>query len=874
MMDYDHKPPKVFLRFFRWYCHPMMLDYIEGDLFEVYKRRLAQSGKRRADIMFIIDVLLLFRPGIIRASEENNNIIMYGMLRNYLKIGWTNLWRAKGYTAINVAGLTLSVTCGIFIFALVKHHLSFDNFHPNGDRIYRVVTELHRDGIAYRDAVPSPLGDYVRNDFTFTEKVARIYTEDELLVTTKHGNELWKFTEPNGVSFTEPEFFDIFNFEFIHGSRSSIIQPQTAIITERVAKKYYGDQNPLGQTFWIDNQHAFTVTGILKDLPSNTDLKSEVFLSWASLVSYDPWFADNIEGWNGIRGGMRCYIVLQPGTSTTEVESVMQPYVKRFRPTSRNAHVYKLQPSSDIHFNAEYGGSFEKKKSWALSIIGVFLIVTACVNFVNLATAQALRRSKEVGVRKVLGSLKRQLFWQFIFETGIITFLAIIASVIISSALIPYVGQLFGIEIPADIFADWYLAPFIIALGIVITFLAGYYPGLVIAGFQPVVALKGKLSQRNVGGFNMRRTLIVAQFALSQILIIGMVVIMNQMKFAQGDLGFERNGVVMVYTGEDSTRTKMNTLKNEFLRLPSVEKISLCFAAPASEQDWGNSIRFENDPEEVNFRTSIKATDPDYLATFDLQLVAGRNLMPSDTVKEMLINETMVKKLNLKSAEEALGKTIIANGGSMKGPIVGVVKDFHDKSFHEAISAVMMTTYSEDYSFYAIKMNMKNPSVTIAEIERLWTEQHPDQLFRYEFVDDGIARFYQAEEVMLNLIRFFSFVAIFIGSLGLYGLVSFMVGQKTKEIGIRKILGAGVGNIAGVFGKEFTYLIVLAFVIAAPIAWWLMNLWLNDYQFKTSIGVGTFAPALVCSFAVATITVSYQVIKAAFSNPVNSLRSE
>jgi hypothetical protein len=234
-----------------------------------------------------------------------------------------------------------------------------------------------------------------------------------------------------------------------------------------------------------------------------------------------------------------------------------------------------------------------------------------------------------------------------------------------------------------------------------------------------------------------------------------MVVIMNQMRFAQGDLGFDRDGVVMVYTGDDSTRTKMHTLKNEFSRLPSVEKISLCFAAPASQSDWGNSIRFENDPEEVNFRTSIKAADPDYLSTFDLPLVAGRNLGPSDSVREMLINETMVKKLNLKSPEDAIGKMIIANGGSMKAPIVGVVKDFHDKSFHAPISAVLITTYTEDYSFYAIKMNMKNASQTLADIERLWIEQHPDQLFRYEFLDDNVARFYQAEEVMLNLIRFF-----------------------------------------------------------------------------------------------------------------------
>lgn len=869
-------PPAFFLNFFRWYCHPEMQDYIEGDLMEVYGVRLQKQGKRKADIKFIIDVLLLFRPGIIKPGEGHKNLDSYRMYKSYLKIGWRNLLRNKSYSVINVAGLSLSISCCIFIFSLVKHHLSFDNFHENSDRIYRVVTELHRDVIGYRNNVPSPLGDFFRKDYTFGEKIARVYTNRDALITLRTNNEIAKFKETEGIAFTETAFFEIFNFPLLHGKKEAVLlEPNAAILTERMAEKYFGDKDPVGETFWLENKIPFTVTGILKNLPSNTDIKSEIFVSYSSLKSYDPWMAHDTDGWNGIRDGMKCYVLLQPGVPVSQVEEVMSAYVKLYRPTSKNVHHYKLQPLAEVHFDANYGGPMEKRNMWILSVIGLFLLITACVNFVNLATAQALKRSKEVGVRKVLGSLKRQLFWQFIFETGIITFTGIVVAAVLSHATFPFVNSFFQSEITINLLFDGQLILFIFALGLVITFLAGFYPALVLAGFQPVVALKGKLSQQRIGGFNTRRTLIVAQFAISQVLIIGMVVIINQMRFAkQSDLGFDKDAMVMVQVGKDSAGTSINTLKNEISGMAGVEKVSVCFAAPSSEDEWGNSIRFDNSSEEVNFRTSIKAADADYVSTFNLELVAGRNLLPSDTVKEMLVNEAMVRKLQLKSPEEAIGRFITANGGSMKAPIVGVLKDFHDKSFHEEMSPILITTYSEDYSKYAIKLNLADAKSILSRIETVWSQQHPDQIFEYEFLDESIARFYRAEETTLKLIQIFSFIAIFIGCLGLYGLVSFMTSQKTKEIGIRKVLGGDVVHIVWIFGKEFVRLIVIAFLLAAPLGWWLMHNWLQNFIFQVPIDTLTFVWAIGCSLLVASITVSYQVIKTAFLNPVNSLRTE
>jgi putative ABC transport system permease protein len=872
----QHVPPKFFLRLFRCYCHPRLADDIEGDLIEVYRKRVQKNGKRNADIRFVIDVILLFRPGIIRQAEGYQNLNSYPLYKSYLKIGWRNLLRNKSYSIINIAGLALSITCGIFIFSLVKHHLSFDNFHPNSNRIYRVVTELHRDGIAYRNNVPSPLGDLFRKDYTYGEKVARVFTESYALITLRNKNEVVKFKEAEGIAFAETSFFEIFNFPLLLGNKETVlVEPNTAILTERIARKYFGDKDPIGETFWLENKVAFTVTGVLKNLPTNTDIKSEIFVSYPSLKSYDPWMAHETDGWNGIRDGMKCYVLLQPGVPVAQVERVMSAYVKIYRPTSKNVHHYKLQPLAEIHFDANYGGAMGKSNLWILSVIGLFLLITACVNFINLATAQALKRSKEVGVRKVLGSLKRQLFWQFIFETGMITFAGIVLAIILSHATFPFVNSLFQTELSVNLFVDKQLILFIMTLGLVITFLAGFYPAMVLAGFQPVVALKGKLSQQRIGGFNTRRTLIVAQFAISQVLIIGMVVIMNQMRFArQSDLGFDKDAIVMIAVGKDSTGTSINTLKNEISGIAGVEKLSVCFAAPSSQEEWGNSIKFDNSSEEVNFRTSIKAADADYVSTFNLELVAGKNLVPSDTVREMLVNETMVSKLQLRSPEDAIGRVISANGGAMKAPIVGVLKDFHNKSFHEVISPVLITTYTEDYSKYAVKLNLANAKSILSDIEAMWSQQHPDQIFEYEFLDESIARFYHAEETTLKLIQIFSFIAIFIGCLGLYGLVSFMTSQKTKEIGIRKVLGGDVIHILWIFGKEFVRLIVIAFLLAAPLGWWLMHNWLQGFQFQAPIDTWTFVWALGCSLVVASITVSYQVIKTAFLNPVNSLRTE
>lgn len=794
------------------------------------------------------------------------------MIKNYLLIALRNLRRNRAYTLINVMGLALGITCGILIFTLVKYHLSFDNFHANSNRIYRIVTEQHRDNVSYTSSVPSPLGKAIRNDYTFCEKIARIATFNDALISIKTTTDTKRFKESEGVAFTESEYFDIFNYPLLQGSKkTALTEPNTAIITEKIAKKYFGSQNALNQIFSLDNKIDFKVTGVLKDLPKNSDQKCEIYVSYNTLKQYNDWLASD-DAWGGIQSAMQCFARLRPTISPAQVEKVLPAYVKKYRPTSKNVHYYKFQPLADIHFNAQYGGVMEKRNLWVLSFIGLFLILTACVNFINLATAQALNRSKEVGVRKVLGGLRGQLFWQFLTETGLITALAVVFAIVLSWLLLPYVNDLFKSQMAINLLSDWQLSLFIPLLALVVTFFAGSYPGLILSGFQPVQALKSKLSQRNIGGFNTRRALIVTQFAISQVLIIGMIVIASQMQYAkQSDLGFNKDAVVMIPIA--SSKQDPKTVKTQLQQIAGVENVSLCYSAPSSSNNWNTSPKYDNRLEEEAFRISIKAGDEAFVKTFGLKIVAGRNLFPSDTVKEFLVNETLAKKLNLRSSEELLGKNLTING-NIKGEIVGVVKDFHDQSFHEDINAVCIPAWKDGYNEYAIKINLSHVPATLAAIEKTWSQLYPDQIYSYQFLDEHIATFYETEDLMLKLIQAFSFIAIFIGCLGLYGLVSFMAAQKTKEIGIRKVLGGSVIHILWIFGKEFSRLILLAFLIAAPVAWWLMNTWLQDFKFRIEISAWIFVLAILVTFVIASLTVGYQSAKAALMNPVKSLRTE
>jgi predicted permease len=792
------------------------------------------------------------------------------MIKNYIKIAWRNLKRNKAYAAISVIGLALGITCGILIFTLITYHLSFDTFHKNSNRIYKLYTEWHEEEVNKAGAVPQPLGKAFRNDFSLSEKTARVINFHNNLITITKGNVVKKFREEDGIAFTEPEYFSILNFPLLKGDKKTVlVQPNEAIITEKIARKYFGNDNAIGKVIRLDNKVNFTITGILKDLPANTDRKQEIYVSYSSMDSYTDKRRE--ENWGGVYSGSQVFTLLKSNVTVAQAENGLAALVKKHF-TGRDLKVwyFKLQPIADVHFNPDLGGYADKKYLWALFFIGLFLIITACVNFVNLATAQALNRSKEVGIRKVLGSLPHQLFWQFIAETALITMVAVIVAVCLSLLALPAINNLFHSQMA---FNGQRLAVFVVIISLVVIFLSGSYPGLVLARFQPILALKSKLSQKHVGGFSLRRILVVTQFSISQVLIIGTIIIVSQLHYSQTtDLGFNTDAVVLLPLPQND-KVKLSTMRNRINEVQGVEKVSYCYGAPASHSNNTTGFNYDNRPEEEHWSINTKAGDENYISTFGVKLVAGRNLFKADTVREFLVNETFVRKLNLKP-QDVIGKTLSIDGKSVTAPIVGVMKDFYNYSLHTEISPVCIYIAPDSYSSLAIKMNMRNAKTSLASFEKIWNETFPDELYSYKFLDDSIRDFYEMDNIQLKLVEAFAAIAIIIGCLGLYGLVSFMAVRKTKEIGVRKVLGANISHVLWLFGKEFSFLLLIAFVIAAPLAWWAMHNYLQDFKYQISIGPGIFLISILSTFIIAAITVGYRSVTAALANPVKSLRSE
>jgi putative ABC transport system permease protein len=796
------------------------------------------------------------------------------MLKNFFTIAWRNLWKNKAYAGINILGLSLGVGCSIVIFTLVSYHLSFDNFHPDKDRIYRIVTEFHDEVADYSQGVPSPLGKTFRKEFDYAEKVARVINYNDNLISFKRDNEVRKFQEKKGIVYAEPAFFDIFHFPLLMGDKTTVLQgPGQALITDKLAKKYFGgDSAAMGQTIRVDNMTNFAIVGILKDIPVNTDRGQEIYLSYIDIRDRSKRLASD-SSWGSIYSECMCYIRLKPNVTVAQVNEGVKRMGKTYQKfRDAKTTIFRLQPLSDIHFNGDFDGYVDRKYLWALSFIGLFILGTACVNFVNLATAQALNRSTEVGIRKVLGGLRKQLFWQFMMETTFIVVGAMVLGYLLALGAFPFINTLFKTEIRFHLLDDPAAIVFLLGLLVAVVFLSGSYPGLVLSRFKPVAALKSRLSQKEVGGFSLRRILVVAQFTISQMLIIGTIVIAGQLHYAQtSDLGFDKDATVMLPVPVNDP-AKLATMRARIGSIAGIRDISFCVEPPASESNNSTNFRFGSRPEDEHFEVMTKYGDDRYLKTFGLKLAAGRNFFPADTAREFLVNETMVKKLNLGSGVAAIGQRIKVS--HFNGVVVGVVKDFFNRSLHNDINPVAIFPNAGGYENCAVKIDPAHVHNNLAAFEKIWNETFPEYLYSYHFVDDSIAEFYELDGSLLKLIELFAVIAVFIGCLGLYGLTSFMAVRKTKEIGVRKVLGAGIPSILWLFGREFSRLVLIAFVVAAPAAYWIMHQYLQDFKYRIAIGPGIFLLAIAATFVIVVLTVGYQSMRSALANPVKSLRTE
>ncbi len=882
-MTTPHKPrpPRWADRLLEWYCAPHLLEEVQGDLREEFDYQVHRVGVRRARLDYLRNVLGFARPfAVKRKISEYSNPTNTDMLQNYFKIAWRNVERNRTYALLNTVGLALGIACGLALFVLVRHHLSTDRYHRNADRIYRVVTDFRLpDGETHSPGVPGPMGTALRTDFPQLEKVAMVnfafgFTID---VPNPKSGKPDRYLQNDGIALVDPAFFDIFDYNWLAGNpKTTLNEPNTIVLTERWAKRFFGDRNPIGQVIRADNKHNLKVTGLLKNYPDNTDLRFDMFVSMSTHKQINP---NHYQGyWGSVNSATQCYVLFNDQFTPEQLTNSLPAFHDKYYTGNSEADTdfHALQPLREIHFDDRYRGVIQYWLLWTLALTGVLLVTIACINFVNLATAQAVRRSREVGVRKALGSTQWQLFWQFITETALITVAALALAVALVEVSLQPFSQLLRLPFTLS-FHDSGSALFLTALFVLIVALSGSYPALVLSSFNPVAALRSRLSTRTVGGVSMRKVLVITQFTVSQTLIIGVIVMMNQTQLLKSaDLGFKKDAIVTLTLFEQD-KSKLQTLRNRLTQLSDVADISYSRTAPASNSNNSSgTFRFHNRSEDEGYEANIRPADDHYFKLYDIPFVAGRNLFESDTMREVVVNETMVRKLGLRRPQEILGKTITLGHGERARhyPVVGVVRDFNAHSLHMAIPPIIVGPLVNNYYLASIRLRTNNLQQAVKRVEGIYAQTFPDQPFEYAFLDDTLASYYQVEQTNLTISQAFALIAILISCLGLYGLVAFMVSQRTKEIGVRKVLGASVSSIIYLFSKEFIVLLLIAFLVAGPVAYYLMHEWLARYSYRIDLDASMFVLALTASILVAWLTISFQSIKAALMNPTKSLRSE
>ena len=807
------------------------------------------------------------------------------MIRNYLKIALRNLLKNKAYSFINIAGLALGLTCCLLIAMYVVDELSFDRFHKNADRIYRINADLKFGGHDYVLAVVSdPMGHTLVKDYPQVKNAVRFREQGSFLV--KKGAENLKETR---VIFADSTLFDVFSFPLIYGDpKTALAAPNTVVITESTARKYFNKVDVMGETLLLDDETNYKITGVIKDIPKNSHIQFDFFLAMAGLEEskQNNWLSHNFN----------TYLLLEEGAKieqlAAEMDKVVEKYVgpmaqqlmqitmDEFR-KSGNYLNYTFIPLTDIHLHsnrtAELSPNGNIQYVYIFSAVALFVLLIACINFMNLATARSAGRAREVGIRKVMGSLKSSLIGQFLTESVVMALLSLVLAVAGVWLLLPWFNQLSGKEMALGAFVNAAIVPVLLLFVVATGLLSGSYPAFFLSSFRPINVLKGRLSQNAKGG-GLRSALVVFQFITSVLLIIGTIVIYRQLNYIQTkQLGFNKEQVLIINDAY-ALGDQLSAFKEEALRETGVVSgtISSFLPVPSSRSD---SPIF---PSPVPDQTKAVATqqwrvDHDYIKTMGMEMSQGRDFSKdflSDSTA-VIINEAAARLLNF---DNPVGHHIYnlqntIDGKMDKYEVIGVVKNFHFESLRSNISPVVFFLASSRGNI-SFRLNSDDITGTINRIQSKWRSMAAEQPFTYTFMDESFDQMYRAEQRIGNIFISFAILAIFIACLGLFGLSAFMAEQRTREIGIRKVLGASVSNIVAMLSKDFLKLVLIATVIAFPIAWWGMSKWLEDYAYRTEISWWIFALAGVIAVLIALATVSFQAFRAAVSNPVDSLKIE
>jgi putative ABC transport system permease protein len=793
------------------------------------------------------------------------------MIKNYLKIAFRNLWRHKIFSLINIMGLTVGMTACFLIFLYVRFELSYDSFHSKAGRIYRIVADIKTPTeVIPADRPAWAVPPNVKDEFPEVESFVRA-TDDNLLV--RKGEK--KFQEENAL-WADSSFFHVFDFKLLKGNPQTALKDQFSIVfSETAAKKYFGKEDPMGQTLLITGD-AFParVTGVMKDIPENSQIKADMLLSMSTITQK---FNQGLDSQWGSYGAM-AYLLLKPGTNAKALEKKFPAFLEKRNGTEmKKSQMYPtlfLEPLKDVYLRSTRNGhkTGNITNVYIFSIVAIFILLIACINFINLTTARSAERAREVGIRKVVGAARAQLTKQFIGESIMLCLIAFFLTIAFSWLLLPLFNQLAGKTISHSIFENLSYIAILFLAAVSIGLLAGVYPALVLSSFKPVTVLKGKFTT-GTRGILLRKSLVVSQFTISIGLIIATIIVYNQMRYMRNqNLGFSKDQVIVMDTYGDHSK---DAFKQALTGIPTVKSVSASSSVPGGGNPGAYSEieNLKGDLQVANL--DLYFVDFDYINQFKIKMVAGRGFsreFGTDTTQAMVLNEAAVKMFGYTSPQQAIGRRFKQWG--REGKIIRVMKDFHFRSLQQPIKPLSMRIEPGGCNLVSAKVSAANLPATIAAIENKWKTLIPNRPFSYFFLDEFFDKQYRSEERFGKLFLNFAILAIFISCLGLLGLASYSTIQRTKEIGIRKVLGASVSNIVNLLSKDFLKLVAISAVIAFPIAWFAMNKWLQDFAYRIGMSWWVFLMAGILATLIALFTISFQAIKAAIANPVKSLRTE
>ncbi|AYB35821.1 ABC transporter permease [Chryseolinea soli] len=805
------------------------------------------------------------------------------MVKNYFKIAWRNLVKKKAYSVINIFGLGLGMACCFLIFMFVQDELSYDNYHEKGDRIYRVIHgyKSAKDSEESAKANPfwvwgnAPIGPALRQDFPEIEKVVQFSGRADILLTYED-----KIYQEDGVFFMDSTAFDVFSWPLVRGNPKTVLAaPYSIVLTESTAKKYFGDADPIGKALHgsesagRSNAGDYTVTGIMKDVPSNSHFRFNALLSMSTFKKSRPEIFDE---WGYVDS--YTYFLVKDQFNEAAFKQKIPAFLTRVQKDPN--YTIGIEPLKNVYLRTfaerQPGETGSLPNIYVFSIIGIFILVIAIINFMNLATARSMERGKEVGIRKSIGAERSSLIFQFLGESFLIVFLSMMVAALIVFVALPYMIDFTGKQLVVLRFVNWQTIPFMIGGMLLIGLVAGSYPALVLSGFRPALVLKG-VTRSTAGGINLRRGLVIFQFSLSIALIAGTIIVYSQMnQLLDKDLGFDKERMLVLdYNYDEAVNRKSQVLKTEMESIPAVLSSAFSRSVPGSHfPNAGTEIQGA-DGEMKGLGQPIFQVGIDFITHFGLKLVAGRSYsreFPSDSTSALVVNEAAAKQYGYTNPADIVGKKFDQWG--RKGVVIGVVKDFNFISLHRTIEPLTLPFEAYASRYMTLKIKTENIPGTIQEIKAVWSRLVPHRPFLYSFLDDDFNRQYQSDFIFRRLFTTFACLAIFIACLGLLGLATYTAELRTKEIGIRKVLGADVRNIIALLSSDFIKLVLIAIVIATPISWYAMNQWLESFAYKMEIRLWIFAVAGLVALFIAAFTISFQSVKAALMNPVTSLRSE